>query len=184
MSENWEKYRRNFTILFFISLVGLGVHALDDAFVTREPDWYAISAAEFLFYVALIYLVVPPIGLWLARRGRLIGLTILALYAFQAFYGAGLNHVRHLSGNFQGSQLLPLILNSLGVNYGAWLKGRGFLPVLMNMAGLGTTPPHSHTLLSNLVVFSNIAINLTLMAYLALAAREWWKTSAASPAKA
>lgn len=182
MSENWEKYRRNFTILFFISLTGLGLHALDDTFVTREPDWYAISAPEFLFYVALIYLIVPPIGLWLARRRRLVGLVILAMYAFQAFYGAGLNHVRHLSGNFQGSQLLPMILNALGVNYAAYLNGSGFLPVLMNMAGLGVTPPHSHTLLSNIVVFSNIAINLTLMAYLVLAAREWWKLSA-NPAR-
>jgi hypothetical protein len=175
LSSNWNKYLRYITVLFCISLVGLGLHALDDALVTREPDWYNIGVGEFLLYVVLIYLIVPPMGLILARRGRAVGLFILALYAFQAFYGAGLNHVRHLLGSFQGSQLLPTIFKSAGIDYAPYLTGHGFLTVIMNMAGLGVTPPHSHTLASDVVVFFNIGLNLVLMFYILMAAREWWR---------
>ncbi|MBI3538172.1 MAG: hypothetical protein HY070_11535 [Chloroflexi bacterium] len=173
MTALTQKYLRNITILFGISLIGLAFHALDDALVTREPDWYSIGVAEFLLYVALIYLIVPPIGLWLTRRNaNWFGIVILAAYAFQAFYGAGLNHVRHLFGNFSGSQLLPMILNALGVNYQAALNQPGFWPVVMNMAGLGVTPPHTHTFLSNVIVFCNIGINIALGAHVFLLARE------------
>lgn len=175
LSTNSQRYIRYITILFCISVVGLGLHALDDALVTREPDWYNIGAGEFLLYVALIYLIVPPIGLLLARRGNPFGLVILALYAFQAFYGAGVNHVRHLLGNFQGSQLLPTIFKGLGIDYTPYLTGHGLLTVIMNMAGLGVTPPHTHTIASDIVVFFNIGLNIVLMAYLVLAAREWWR---------
>lgn len=172
MSANWEKYRRYITMLFGLSLVGLSLHAIDDAYVTREPDWYSLSPELFLVVVALIYLIVPPIGLVLARRGNWFGFVILAGYTFQALYGAGINHVRHLFGNFSGSQLLPTILTALRIDYTPYLNTRGVLPLLMNMAGLGTTPPHSHTILSSVVVFCNIAINLTLFYYLFLAIRE------------
>ncbi len=172
MSGNWEKYRRYITVLFGASLVGLGLHAIDDAYVTREPDWYSLSSELFLVVVALIYLIVPPIGLVLARRGKWLGFVILAGYTFQALYGAGINHVRHLFGNFSGSQLLPTLLTTLKIDYAPYLNARGVLPLLMNMAGLGVTPPHSHTVLSSVVVFCNIAINLTLFFYLFLAARE------------
>jgi len=176
LKDNWEKYLRYITILFSLSLIGLGLHALDDALVTREPDWYNVGVGEFLLYVALIYLIVPPLGLVLARCGKPIGLAVLALYAFQAFYGAGLNHVRHLFGSFQGSQLLPTILKAAGIDYAPYLTGHGFLTVIMNMAGLGVTPPHTHTIASDVVVFFNIGLNLVLMYYLLLAAREWWGT--------
>ena len=175
MSSRWTKYLRYVTVLFCISLVGLGLHALDDALVTREPDWYNIGVGEFLLYVALIYLIVPPIGLLLARRGKVAGLVILALYAFQAFYGAGLNHVRHLLGSFQGSQLLPTIFRSAGIDYTPYLTGHGFVTVIMNMAGLGVTPPHTHTLASDVVVFFNIGLNLVLMYYILLCVLEWWR---------
>ena len=184
MSSNWSKYLRYITVLFCISLVGLGLHALDDALVTREPDWYNIGVGEFLLYVALIYLIVPPIGLILARRGRAVGLIILALYAFQAFYGAGLNHVRHLLGSFQGSQLLPTIFKSAGIDYAPLLTGHGFLTVIMNMAGLGVTPPHTHTLASVVVVFFNIGLNIVLMFYIVMALREWWNSRKAKRVKA
>lgn len=180
MQIRWNRYLDAITILFFVSLIGLGLHVLDDAFVTREPDWYGIGTGEFLLYAALIYLILPPFGLVLARRGRVLGLVILALYAFQAFYGAGLNHVRHLFGNFQGSQVLPALLKTLGVEYAPYLAGHGLLSVLMNMAGLGVTPPHTHTLASDGVVFFNIGLNLTLMVYLLLAARQAWKMRASS----
>ncbi len=171
----WEKYRGYFTILFCVSLVGLGLHVLDDALVTREPDWYHISVGEFFVYCAILYLIVPPLGLWLARRGKWIGMAILTLYAFQALYGAGLNHVRHLFGQFQGSQLLPTLFHAAGIDYAPYLIGHGFLSVIMNMAGLGVTPPHTHALASNIVVFFNVGLNLTLLVYLALAARELWR---------
>jgi hypothetical protein len=45
----------------------------------------------------------------------------------------------------------------------------------MNMAGLGITPPHTHTLLSNLIVFFNVGLNATLIVCVILAAREWWR---------
>ncbi len=176
LSTKWTTYLRYITILFCVSLVGLGLHALDDALVTREPDWYNIGVGEFLFDLALIYLIVPPIGLWLARRGHVIGLAILLAYAFEAFYGAGVNHVRHLMGDFRGSQLLPRVFNALEINYTPYLTGHGFLSVVMNMAGLGVTPPHTHTLASTLVVFFNIGLNLALMFYIVLAAREWWQS--------
>lgn len=172
--SNWGKYRRYISILFGVSLVGLALHALDDAYVTGEPNWYGVPPEEFLIVVALIYLIVPPIGLWLLRRGQAVGFIIVAGYAFQALYGAGINHVRHLYGNFSGSQLLPTILTALKIDYSPWLATRGITPLLLNMIGLGNTPPHSHTTLSNIVVFSNIAINLTLFYFLFLAARELW----------
>ncbi len=173
MSVHTQKYLRRITILFAISLVGLALHALDDAFVTRENEWYGVSVWEFLLYVALIYLIAPPLGLLLTRRnGNWLGMVILAGYAFQAFYGAGVNHVRHLFGNFSGSQFLPTLLQALNVDYAAYLNQTGFAPVLLNMAGLGVTPPHAHTLFSNIVVLCNIGLNLTLLGYLGLLVRE------------
>ncbi len=169
MSEN--AYSRYLTFLFASSLVGLGLHVLDDALVTREPAWYGIGVGEFLLYCAIIYLILPPAGWVLTRRGHTLGLAILFLYALQALYGAGLNHVRHLFGQFQGSQLLPPVLRALGVDYGPYLTGHGFVSVVLNMTGLGVTPPHTHTLASNVVVCFNIAVNITLLICLALAAR-------------
>ena len=174
MSDILRRYLRYITVLFFVSLVGLGLHVLDDAFVTREPDWYGISTGEFLFTCAMLYLIVPPFGLWLARRGNLFGLAIVLLYAFQAMYGAGLNHIRHLLGQFQGSQLLPTIFRSLNIDYTPYLINHGFLSVIMNMAGLGITPPHTHTMVSNLIVFFNVGLNATLIGFILLATREWW----------
>ncbi len=170
-----QKYFRAITTLFAISLLGLTLHALDDVFSVRENEWYGISVAEFLLYVALVYLVLPPLGWWLARRANFFGLLILAGYTFQAFYGAGVNHVRHLFGQFSGSQLLPTLLKSLGVNYETLLAQTGFVPVLMNMAGLGITPPHTHTMISNLIVFFNIGTNILLGWNIFLAAREMIK---------
>ncbi len=175
MSDTLQRYLRYITVLFPVSLIGLSLHVLDDTFVTREPDWYGVSTSEFLLACALLYLIVPPIGFWLARRGSLLGLAILFLYAVQAMYGAGLNHIRHLFGQFQGSQLLPTILKSLNIDYAPYLTRHGFLSVVMNMAGLGITPPHTHALVSNLVVFFNVGLNATLIVCILLAARAWWQ---------
>jgi len=56
--------------------------------------------------------------------------------------------------------------------------------VIMNMAGLGVTPPHTHTLASDVVVFFNIGLNIVLMYYILLAAREWWRSRQAKRVEA
>lgn len=150
------------TLLFGVSLFFLMLHLVDDALTTGEPAQYGLSLAEFLLYGALIYLIIPPLGLWLARRGSLAGLLIVTLYGFQAMYGAGLNHVRHMFGDFGGSKLLPALLANLGIVISD-IRGYGFGSMLLGMAGLGQTPPHTHTLFSSLIAFIDIGLNAALI---------------------
>jgi hypothetical protein len=154
---------RRITLLFCVSLFFLSLHVIDDAISTGEPAQYGVTIPEFIFYAALIYYIIPPLGLVLARRGNILGLGIVTLYGFQAMYGAGLNHVRHMFGDFGGSKALPALLASLGIHI-TDIRGYGFGSVLMGMAGLGQTPPHTHTLLSSLIAFTDIALNAVLMA--------------------
>ncbi len=168
------------TILFIVSFVFLWLHILDDAIITNEPSWYGISIPEFLFYCALVYAIVPPLGLWLARRGSIVGLLIVLAYGFQALYGAGVNHVRHIFGDFSGSRLLPSLLGLVGIQISD-IRGHGFGTVLMGMAGLGVTPPHEHILASTVVAFINIALNLALIGFTALAMYLWWQVRRAPP---
>ncbi len=175
------------TVLFLISFVFLWLHILDDAFVTNEPSWYGITIAEFLLYCAIIYVIVPPLGLWLARRGSIVGLVIVLGYAFQAMYGGGLNHVRHLFGDYRGSQFLPIVLKAVGIPV-TDIQGHGFLTVIGGMAGLGVTPPHTHNLLSTLVAFTNVGLNAVLILFTAMAIYTWWQArsarrNAAAPAQ-
>lgn len=165
------------TWLFCASFIGLWLHIVDDAIITNEPQWYGISTLEFLLYCALVYAIIPPLGLWLARRGSVWGILIVLVYAFQALYGAGINHVRHLFGDFRGSQLLPTLLNAVGIQI-TDIRGHGFGTVLMGMAGLGSTPPHTHIMLSNVLVFINIALNLALVGFCIAALVVWWQTRA------
>lgn len=167
------------TILFVISFIFLWLHILDDAIITNEPAWYGVSIPEFLFYCALVYAIVPPLGVWLARRGSIWGLVIVLGYAFQAFYGAGMNHIKHIFGNFSGSQLLPAILGMFGVQI-TDIRGYGLGTVLMGMAGLGATPPHTHILASTVVAFINIALNAALIILTVLAMYTWWQMRRAS----
>ncbi|MGB8647459.1 MAG: hypothetical protein WCF84_19645 [Anaerolineae bacterium] len=133
-----------------------------------------MSLAEFYLYAALIYLVIPPLGLLLARRGRVLGLIIVLLYSFQAMYGAGLNHIRHLFGDFRGSTLLPSLLNLVGIHL-VEPRGYGLLSVLLGMVGFGQTPPHTHTLFSTLVVFVDTGLNLVLIGVTLLALYASWR---------
>ncbi len=165
---------RRITVLFGISLFFLTLHVIDDAISTGEPAQYGVSIPEFLLYAALIYLIIPPFGLWLAWRGKVLGLVILTLYAFQAMYGAGLNHVRHMFGDFSGSKALPGLLANFGIHI-TDIRGYGFGSVLMGMAGLGQTPPHTHTLLSSLVAFIDIGLNITLLVFCVMAMGAWWR---------
>ncbi len=171
------------TLLFGVSFVFLWLHILDDAIITNEPAWYGITVLEFLLYCALIYALVPPLGLWLARRGSVWGLLIVLGYAFQAMYGGGINHVRHIFGDFRGSQMLPVLFNAVGIHI-TDIRGYGFGTVLMGMAGLGVTPPHQHILLSTIIAFINIAVNLALIGFCAAALVAWWQARRAQRADA
>ncbi len=162
------------TLLFFISLFFLALHVIDDAMNTGEPAQYGVSTLDFIFFAALIYAILPPLGLILARRGHLLGLIVVTLYGFQAMYGAGLNHVRHMFGDFSGSRLLPALLANLGIHV-TDIRGYGFGSVLMGMAGLGQTPPHTHTLISSLIAFIDIGLNLVLVGMCLTAIFVWWQ---------
>lgn len=163
MFVNRHHWVHNVTGLFWLSLALMVAHVVDDAFV-GEAGWWGVSIGEFLVFNALLYLIAPPIGLFLARLGHRLGLGIVLVYGLQAFYGGGLNHVRHLMGDFRGSQLLPSVLNSFGIQIGQ-VSGRGLLTGILWLFGLGTTPPHSHSLLSNLLVFLAVGVNLALILF-------------------
>ena len=165
------------TLLFCISFVFLWLHILDDAIITNEPAWYGITIPEFLFYCAVVYAIVPPLGLWLARRGSVWGLLIVLAYSFQAVYGAGLNHIKHIFGDFSGSRFLPTVLSLFGIQI-TDIRGYGFWTVIMGMAGLGVTPPHQHILASTVIAFINIGLNLALIVITALAIYTWWQMRA------
>lgn len=165
---------RRITILFGVSLFFLTLHLVDDALTTGEPAQYGVSIPEFLLYGALLYWLLPPLGMWLARRGSAAGLVIVTLYGFQAMYGAGLNHVRHMFGDFGGSKLLPALLAHAGIVIND-IRGYGFGSMLMGMAGLGQTPPHTHTLFSSLIAFIDIGLNAALIVLCFLAFYAGWR---------
>lgn len=160
---------KRITILFGVSFLLLTLHILDDAFVVNEAAWYGITTAEFLLGCVLLYAIVPPFGLWLSRRERVLGYFILLLYALQAFYGAGLNHVRHLLGDFRGSQLLPTLLTNVGIRMD-YLNGQGMISLFAGMLGLNNgVPPHTHNMFSNVVVFLSVGVNLALIGFIVFA---------------
>jgi hypothetical protein len=171
MSNLEQRYRWAMTILFAASLFFLSVHVIDDALTSGEPATSGVRISEFLLYAGLIYWLIPPLGLILARRNQMVGFIIVSLYALQAIYGAGLNHVRHMFGDFNGSQSLPTLLALFGIHIGD-IRGYGFGSVLMGMAGLGPTPPHTHTLLSSLIAFVDTTLNAVLILVTFLALRE------------
>ncbi len=175
MDPRFKLLVQRITILFSISLFFLTLHVIDDAISTGEPAEYGVSIPAFLFYAALIYYIVPPLGLWLVRRGNVLGLLIVTLYGFQAMYGAGLNHVRHMFGDFSGSRALPALLGTFGIHI-TDIRGYGFGSVIMGMAGLGQTPPHTHTLLSSLIAFIDIGLNATLIGLCLFTLYTWWQT--------
>lgn len=181
MSARFQFLISRITVLFILSFVFLWLHILDDALITNEPSWYGISVAEFLLSCALVYIILPPFGLWLARRGSAIGLGIVLLYALQALYGGGANHVRHIFGDFRGSQMLPQILNLFGIQI-TDIRGHGFMTVLMGMVGLGITPPHQHILASTVVAFVNIALNFVLILFCIMALYVWFQDRRPVPA--
>lgn len=169
MSLSQPELARRITLLFFASYVLLVLHILDDALLVNEAAWYGITTFEFLLGCALIYGIIPPLGLILARKGNWGGYGLLLVYAVQALYGAGLNHVRHLMGDFRGSQLLNNVLGNFGIVVEN-TNGQGFVSLLAGMLGLNNgVPPHTHTMFSNLVVFLSVGVNLVLIGVVVLA---------------
>ncbi len=175
MDPRLKSLIQRITILFLVSLFFLSLHIIDDAISTGEPAEYGVGVVEFIFYAALVYAVLPPLGLLLARRGHVAGLILLALYGMQAMYGAGLNHIRHMFGDFSGSRALPALLSNFGIHV-ADIRGYGFGSVLMGMAGLGETPPHTHTLISSLIAFVDIGLNAVLIGLCLAAMALWWRS--------
>ncbi|MBI3733018.1 MAG: hypothetical protein HY259_06110 [Chloroflexi bacterium] len=163
-----SRYTRWVPILFVVSLVFLLMHVLDDALFLNEPADWGVSVPEFLAIVASFYLIIPPLGAALAGRGESLGFVIVLLYALQAFYGAGLNHLRHLTGEFGGAGFVPRALAMLGVTWGD-IRGHGFLTGLAAMLGLGVTNPHTHTWWSTAIAVIDVLLNVPLVALCVLA---------------
>ncbi len=169
--------------LFIVSLFFLIVHVLDDALNLGEPRDWGVSIPEFLLIVASMYLIVPPFGALLARRGRMWGFVIVLLYAFQAFYGAGLNHMRHLSGEFGGLGVVGRALTALGVDC-LNVRGHGFVSGVLAMLGCGVTSQHSHVWWSTTVAAIDMLLNVPLMLLCALALIQAWRERSAAHARA
>jgi hypothetical protein len=157
-----SRYTRWVPILFVISLCFLMIHALDDAYNLGEPRDWGVSTGEFLIIVASMYLIIPPLGAALARRGNVWGFVIVLLYALQAYYGGGINHMRHLSGDFGGTGIIARTLMTMGISWGD-IRGHGFVTGIAAMLGLGITSPHSHTWWSTAIAGINVLLNIPLI---------------------
>lgn len=160
------------TLFFCVSLFFLAIHTVDDAFNLGEAEEWGVTYAEFFFYLATIYLIIPPLGLLLARRFHPIGYVTVGLYALQAMYGGGINHVRHMLGDFGGSRIMPTLLGYVGIHI-TDIRGYGFWSGVLEMLGLAKVEPHVHSLPSSLVAFANIGVNAVLVVLCLLALREW-----------
>ena len=167
-----SRYTRWVPILFAVSLFFLMTHVLDDAFNLGEPRDWGVSTAEFLVIVASMYLVIPPLGAALARRGSVWGFVIVLLYALQAYYGGGINHMRHLTGDFGGSGIIARTLLTAGISWGD-IRGHGFLTGVAAMLGLGINSPHSHTWWSTDIALINVLLNIPLIGLCVFAIIQW-----------
>lgn len=165
--------------LFVISLFFLIIHVLDDAFNLGEPKDWGVSIPEFLLIVASLYLIIPPFGAMLARRGHPLGFLLVMAYGFQAFYGAGLNHLRHLQGEFGGIGLIGRLLTSFGIDCLA-MQGKGFVTGVLAMLGCGVTSPHTHAWWSNAVAVTDTLLNIPLILLCGWALVLWFRARTAS----
>lgn len=170
-----NRYSRWVPRLFAVSLFFLILHVLDDAFNLNEPKDWGVGIPEFLLIVASLYLIVPPLGAMLARRGQPLGFALVALYGLQAFYGAGLNHLRHIQGEFGGLGLIGRILTGMGVDCLA-MQGKGFVTGVLAMLGCGVTAPHVHAWYSNAIALIDTVINIPLVMLCVLALVQWWRS--------
>ncbi len=167
--------------VFAVSLFFLVIHVLDDALNLGEPRDWGVGIPEFLLIVASLYLIVPPFGALLARRGHPLGFVLVMLYGFQAFYGAGLNHLRHLQGEFGGIGLIGRILTSFGIDCLA-MQGKGFVTGVLAMLGCGVTTPHTHAWWSTAVAIIDTLLNIPLIVLCMLALVTWFRARSAGAA--
>lgn len=164
-----SRLNKYLTLVFSISLFFLVLHAAHDAFVLDEAADWGVSYFEYFFYLALVYLTVPILGLFWARRGQVFGYLIVALYALQVMYGAGVTDDRPMIG------LVPRLLGAFGIHIFS-IHGYGFLTIILEILGVGEFEAHAPTLLSTLIQYANIGINAILLALCLLALYQWWQS--------
>jgi hypothetical protein len=155
------------TILFFISLFFLALHAAYDGIVLDEAEDWGVTLAQYFFYLALIYLTIPSLGLFLVRRLNPIGWMIVGLYAMQVMYGAGITDDQPMLG------VMPRLLGNLGVHISS-IQGYGFFSIILEILGFAPVESHAPTIFSSLAADVNIVVNGALILLCLFALRSWW----------
>ena len=172
--KNLNKY---IPILFAVSLVFLALHAAYDGIVLGEAEDWGVTLAQYFLYLALIYLIVPPLGVYLARRFNPVGWVIVGLYALQVMYGAGITDDRPMLG------VMPRILGSLGVHITS-IQGYGFMSIILEILGFAPAEPRAPSLFASGIAYVNIAVNAALVLLCLLALGVWWSQRRATRADA
>ncbi len=155
------------TIFFGVSLLFLALHAAYDGIVLGETQDWGVTLAQYFFYLALIYLTIPLLGLFLARRLNPLGWMIVGLYGLQVMYGAGITDDQPMLG------VMPRLLGYLGVHISS-IQGYGFFSIILEILGFAPAEPHNPTLFSTLIADVNIVVNGALILLCLLALRAWW----------
>ena len=158
---------RYVVILFAVSIVFLTLHAAYDGIILGEAGDWGIGIIEYFFYLALIYLIVPPLGVFLARRSNPVGYCIVGLYALQVMYGAGITDDRPMIG------IMPKLLGMLGIQVTS-IHGYGFFSVIMEILGLAPSEPRVSTLFSTAIAYTNVIVNGALFVLCLLGLGMWW----------
>ena len=167
-------------ILFAVSIVFLALHAAYDGIVLGEAEDWGVGIVEYFFYLALIYLIVPPLGVFLAQRSNPIGYGIVGLYALQVMYGAGITDDRPMIG------IVPRLLGVFGVQVTS-IQGYGFFSVIMEILGLAPSEPRVSSLFSTAIAYTNVIVNGALVVLCLLGLWTWWsqrRAVAQSPQRA
>ena len=154
-------------ILFAVSIVFLALHAAYDGIVLGEAEDWGVGIVEYFFYLALIYLIVPPLGVFLAQRSNPIGYGIVGLYALQVMYGAGITDDRPMIG------IVPRLLGVFGVQVTS-IQGYGFFSVIMEILGLAPSEPRVSSLFSTAIAYTNVIVNGALVVLCLLGLWAWW----------
>jgi hypothetical protein len=154
-------------ILFVVSIAFLALHAAYDGIVLGEAEDWGVGIVEYFFYLALIYLLVPPLGVFLVQRSHPIGYGIVGLYALQVMYGAGITDDRPMIG------IAPRLLGVFGVHVTS-IQGYGFFSVIMEILGLAPSEPRVSSLFSTAIAYTNIFVNGALVVLCLLGLWVWW----------
>ncbi len=154
-------------ILFAVSIVFLALHAAYDGTVLGEAEDWGVGIVEYFFYLALIYLIVPPLGVFLAQRSNPIGYGIVGFYALQVMYGAGITDDRPMIG------IAPKLLGVFGIQVTS-IQGYGFFSVIMEILGLAPLEPRVSSLFSTVIAYTNIVVNGALVVLCLYGLWVWW----------